>query len=199
MKKEGKSCVISHDTLQFTKKQNILKNKKIRYARFVCEELPQKDEVQQTRLTVGGDQLDYDGDTATDVASMDTTKIHLNSVISTPGARYIAANIGNFYTNSKLPSPEYMRVHIDDIPEEIIKEYDIAKYSKRDGWVYIEIIEALYGLKQAGKIANEDLIKYLKPHGYYPSKRTPGLWFHEERPISFTLVVDDLGVKYTRK
>lgn len=148
---------------------------------------------------MGGDRLDYDGNTATDVASMDTTKIHLNSVISTPGARYVAANIGNFYTNSKLPSPEYIRVHINDIPEEIIKEYNITKYSKRDRWVYIKIIGALYGLKQAGKIADEDLIKYLKPHGYYPSKQTPGLWFHEERPISFTLMVDNLGVKYTRK
>lgn len=41
MKKEGKSRVISHDTLWFTKKQNISKNKKISYARFACEERPQ--------------------------------------------------------------------------------------------------------------------------------------------------------------
>ena len=27
----------------------------------------------------------------------------------------------------------------------------------------------------------------------------PGLWTHETRPISFTLVVDDFGVKYTRE
>ena len=28
---------------------------------------------------------------------------------------------------------------------------------------------------------------------------TPGLWYHETRPISFTLVVDDFGVKYVNK
>ena len=56
---------------------------------------------------------------------MDTTKIHLNSIISKLGARYAAADIGNFYTNSKLPTPEYMRVHINDIPEEIIEEYNV--------------------------------------------------------------------------
>jgi hypothetical protein len=28
---------------------------------------------------------------------------------------------------------------------------------------------------------------------------TPGLWYHDTRPISFTLVVDDFGVKYVNK
>ena len=34
---------------------------------------------------------------------------------------------------------------------------------------------------------------------YYPTKQTPGLWKHQTRPISFTLVVDDFGIKYTNK
>ena len=42
-------------------------------------------------------------------------------------------------------------------------------------------------------------MKHLAPHGYYPSKRTPGLWLHKTRPISFTLVVNDFGVKYMSK
>ena len=32
--------------------------------------------------------------------------------------------------------------------------------------------------------------------GYYECKHTPGLWRHLTRPISFTLVVNDFGVKY---
>jgi hypothetical protein len=35
-------------------------------------------------------------------------------------------------------------------------------------------------------------------HGYKET-RTPGLFLHETRPISFTLVVDDFGIKYTDK
>ena len=35
--------------------------------------------------------------------------------------------------------------------------------------------------------------------GYFPSKYTPGLYLHKTRPISFTLVVDDFGVKYVNK
>ena len=36
----------------------------------------------------------------------------------------------------------------------------------------------------------------MKEHGYTQSKTTPGLWKHEWRPIAFSLVVDDFGVKY---
>jgi hypothetical protein len=32
-------------------------------------------------------------------------------------------------------------------------------------------------------------------HGYKET-RTPGIFLHETRPISFTLVVDDFGIKY---
>ena len=39
----------------------------------------------------------------------------------------------------------------------------------------------------------------LAPFGYHECKNTPGLWYHETRPITFTLVVDSFGVKYIRK
>ena len=57
----------------------------------------------------------------------------------------------------------------------------------------------MYGLAQAGRIAHLDLVKHLKPFGYFPSKWTPGLWFHKTKPITFTLVVDDFGIKYIKK
>jgi hypothetical protein len=40
------------------------------------------------------------------------------------------------------------------------------------------------------------LAKRLKEHSYTQSKTTPGLWTHEWRPITFSLVVDNFGVKY---
>jgi hypothetical protein len=52
------------------------------------------------------------------------------------------------------------------------------------------------GLKQAGIIANQRLCKHLAVYGYAPAKRTPALWTHATRPITFTLVVDDFGIKY---
>ena len=89
------------------------------------------------------------------------------------------ADIGNMYTNSRLPTPEYMRIHKSDIPLEIQEEYNVSKYVADDGYVYCKILGALYGLAQSGFIAHVDLKKHLAPFGYYPSKYTPGLWFHK--------------------
>jgi len=57
----------------------------------------------------------------------------------------------------------------------------------------------MYGLPHAGLLANEQLGRRLNKHGYQQSKLVPGLWKHETRPIQFTLVVDDFGVKYTQQ
>jgi hypothetical protein len=57
----------------------------------------------------------------------------------------------------------------------------------------------IYGLSQSGYLANQDLIKNLAIYGYHPVKRTPGLWKHETRRTTFTLVVDDFGVQYFNK
>jgi hypothetical protein len=54
----------------------------------------------------------------------------------------------------------------------------------------------MYGLLQAGIIAQELLAKRLKKHWYNQSETMPGLWTHEWRPITFSLVVDNFGVKY---
>ena len=57
----------------------------------------------------------------------------------------------------------------------------------------------MYGLPQTGIIAQELLEERLIVAGYRQSKLTPGFWTHDWRPISFTLVVDDFGVKYINK
>ncbi len=58
---------------------------------------------------------------------------------------------------------------------------------------------AVWGLPQAGVLANKHLRRKLALFGYHECVNTPGLWRHETRAISFTLVVDDFGVKYVKK
>ena len=53
----------------------------------------------------------------------------------------------------------------------------------------------MYGLPQAGLLANKLLSSRLEAHGYYQCQFTPGLWRHKWRPVTFSLVVDDFGVK----
>ncbi len=65
--------------------------------------------------------------------------------------------------------------------------------------MYVEIQKGMYGLLQAGILAQELLEKRLNKHGYSQSKAVLGLWTHKTRSISFTLVVNDFGVKYVGK
>jgi hypothetical protein len=57
----------------------------------------------------------------------------------------------------------------------------------------------MYGLKQAGLLANQLLQNCMSPFGYYPARRTPGLWLHKSRPVAFSLIVDDFAVNYVCK
>jgi hypothetical protein len=57
----------------------------------------------------------------------------------------------------------------------------------------------VWGLPQAGILANKHLQRKLAPFGYSECVNTPGLWKHDTRPILFTLVVDDFGVKYVNR
>ncbi|KAL7474481.1 hypothetical protein ACHAW6_000454, partial [Cyclotella cf. meneghiniana] len=50
----------------------------------------------------------------------------------------------------------------------------------------------------AGILANKLLSSCLDADGYYQCQFTPGLWHHKWRPITFSLVVDDFGVKTVR-
>jgi hypothetical protein len=54
----------------------------------------------------------------------------------------------------------------------------------------------MYGLPQAGILTNELLQRNLAKDGYRPTHHTHGLWTHDSRPISLSLVVDDFRVKY---
>jgi len=65
-----------------------------------------------------------------------------------------------------------------------------------DGFVYIEVRGGMYGHPEAGRLAHDELVAHLKPYGYEPTPLTPGLWVHKTNGITFTLVVDDFGIKY---
>ena len=54
----------------------------------------------------------------------------------------------------------------------------------------------MYGLPQGGKLAYNQLVQKLDPHGYAPCRHTLGLWCHKWRLIIFPLVFNDFGVKY---
>jgi hypothetical protein len=182
----------------FTTLKNIPKNREITYGKVVCDYKPHKQEKERVRLTVGGDKLDYSGDVATSTADITTFKILTNSTLSTKDAAMMMMDIKKYYLGTPLPRFEYMKMLLSRFPEEIIQKYSLNALAV-DSWVYIEIRKGRYGLKQADLLANQLLQTRLAPFGYYPARYTPGIWLHKNRPISFTLVVDDFAVKYVGK
>ena len=66
-------------------------------------------------------------------------------------------------------------------------------------YVYIEILRGMYGLPQAIILGIQLLTAGLATHIYYQCRHTPGLCKHKWRPILFSLVVNDFGIKYVGK
>jgi len=75
-------------------------------------------------------------------------------VYSRKGARFSTIDLKNFYLDTPMPNPEYVRIKITDIPAEFIEEYKLTG-TDRDGWIYFEIRRGCYGLPQAGILAND--------------------------------------------
>ena len=105
-------------------------------------------------------------------------------------------DIKNFYLSTPLSRYEYLRLRLNNFPEDVIAQYKLKDIVTSDGYVYKEVQKGMYGLPQVGLLAQELLEKRLEKHGYKQSKYTPGFWTHKTRPICFILVVDDFGVKY---
>ncbi len=108
-------------------------------------------------------------------------------------------DIKNFYLNTPMEQYEYVRIKLDDVPEEIIQQYLLQDKVDSKGYIFIKVQKGMYGLPQAGILAQNLLEKSLNKHGYFQNRAVPGLWTHDSRPTSFTLVVDDFGIKYVRK
>jgi len=173
-------------------------NKTITYARIVVDYRPQKEDPNRNRITVRDNLINYPGELTTNTADLITSKILWNIVLSTSDARYMTVDIKNVYLNTPLDRYEYMRIPLALIPQHMIDQYDLASKAK-GSFMYCEIQKGIYGLPQAGILANKLLKKRLAKVGYYEVKHTPGPWRHIWRPIQFTLVVDDFGVKYVGK
>ena len=186
------------NTFFFIRKSEIPTNRRkdVTYGRIVVTYRPQKSEPNRTRLTVGGDRVNYPFETSTPTADLPTIKMLWNSVLSTPKAKFLSMDVANFYLGTPMERPEFMRLPIKVIPQEIIDKYNLNSIVE-DGWVFVRIEKGMYGLPQAGFLANELLSKRLVAGGYYQCQFTPGLWRHVWRPITFALVVDDFGIKVT--
>ena len=150
----------------------------------------------RVRGTYGGNISDYNGPKAANTADMVSIKVLLNAVVSEEGAQFMTADIKDFYLGTPMDRKEYMRIHLDQIPEEARRRY-IRDGLVKDDCVLAEVSKGIYGLAQAGRLAQKRLFEHLNQRGYHAiSPLNPCIFRHERDDIVFCLVVDDFGVKY---
>jgi hypothetical protein len=186
------------ETMRYLSHHQLPPGRQATYARFVATEHPHRAETKQVRLTVGGNLVNYPDKASTPTADLSTVKLLLNSVISTPGASFATFDPKDFYLGTSMASKEYMSTPLASIPQPIINQYALHdKAHKR--LMLVEICKCMCGLPQAGILAFNQLKAHFATHDYAPCTHTPGLWNHSTQDITFSLVVDDFGIKYTNR
>ena len=86
--KEIRRLATTTETIFFINKQEIPNERKgdVTYGRIVCVYQEGKKDKYRTRITMGGNLINYPGDCGTPIAILLMVKLLLNSVISTPEA-----------------------------------------------------------------------------------------------------------------
>ena len=100
-------------------------------------------------------------------------KIMINNAIFAPGARFITISISKFYLNTPMTQYDYLKLKLCDIPNKIVKLYNLHEKATTDGSIYVETQKDMYGLPQSVLIINELLKKRLAKHKYTQSKIVP--------------------------
>jgi hypothetical protein len=188
--KEIRCLATTTETIFFITKHQIPKDHHgdVTYGRIVCDVREGKKDKHCTRLTMGGNLINYPDDCGTPMADLLTVKILLNSIISTPKAKFMTIDIKDFYLNKPMERYEYFCMMLELFLKDVIDEYDLCNKVDANENVHCKVRRGMYGLSQAGIIAQDLLDPCLRKARYTQSKITPSYWKHTWSPISFTLV-----------
>ena len=112
------------NTMFLIEKQYIPVNrwKDVTYGRVVVDYCPDKSDPYRTRLTVGGDRVNYPGYCGTSTVSLTTVKLLLNRIFSTINARFMTIDIKDFYLNTPVTRSEYIRLRFSNLPESVVQQ-----------------------------------------------------------------------------
>jgi hypothetical protein len=97
------------ETIFFINKTDIPQDRKgdKTYGQIVCVYRDGKKDKYRTRITVGGNLINYPGDCETPTADLLTVKLLFNSVIFTPNAKFMSIDMKDFYLCTPMKRYEY--------------------------------------------------------------------------------------------
>ncbi len=100
------------------------------FANPVVNYRPQKGDPNQIRIIAMGNLITYNGELSVRTAEINTVKLHWNSVMSTPNAKYMCLDIKKNYLTAALEYFEYMKMPLTSFPSWIIKQYNLKTHAK---------------------------------------------------------------------
>ena len=109
----------------------------IAYGKIVCNVRPHKAETKRIRLTFGGSNTTTTINCGTPTANLLTVKLLINSIVSTPGAKFLGLDLKDFYLNTPMERPEYLRMKIDNFPEDVIEQYGLKDKVDSEGFIIL--------------------------------------------------------------
>ena len=166
--------------------------------RVVKEKWLNNDYKRRVRWTVGGDRITVAYEVGTNTAGLPVVQTLFHSTVS-ENALFATIDIVDFYLGALLPKSESMKIYLDHIPLSVLEELDISQFLKFDKnnrpFMFFDIVKTVPGLPQSGLLSQQRLVTLLNSCDYFETD-TPMLFRHATLPITFTLVVDDFGIKY---
>jgi hypothetical protein len=88
---------------------------------------------------VGGDRINCPSNCVSPTADLLTIKLLLNSIVSTPNAKFFTMDIKDFYLNTPLKRYEYIHLKLLDIPADIIAHYNLMDIATPEGHIHCKV------------------------------------------------------------
>jgi hypothetical protein len=155
----------------------------------------------RARGAAGGDRLECPYSCAAPAASMTLVKCLLNAVVS-EDAHFGTLDIADYYLGADVPEDDMqsLKMCLGDYPSSLLDELGLSDFLQSDKtgktFFHANIVKTVPGLKNSGLLSQNRLLRHLASCGHHQTA-TPMLFRHHSRGVSFTLVVDDFGVKRT--
>ena len=125
--------LVDTKSIGFTKKRDNPRGEQAVYTRLVVDLRPHKMVHERLRMCMSGNQMTRVMDTTTRTVDLTTSKLHMNSVISTPGSEFAAGDAKDYYLNTPLKKKRYGKVQSKYIGAETIENYQLEECIYEDG------------------------------------------------------------------
>jgi hypothetical protein len=153
----------------------------------------------RVRNTLGGDRINFTGETSSGVASDSLNMCILQSVLGRRklgfNQRFCTIDVDDFYLHGLLPRPEFMRVDAARFSTAIRNEFNLHEFI-HDDKILFQADGNIWGHNAAGLVAHNDFVAHMLLDNWIENKDVEGLFTKIGSEVKFSQTVDDSGVSY---